>query len=85
MLDIDAETKKMRNRGWLRRPELDEDRMKPGEKLRTEAWELPDGRLYKRLWISHPSNDPEYIGSILQVVVNNEIKYAAYAYKPMRS
>jgi hypothetical protein len=67
MIDIDADTKKMRSHGWLRRPELDKDRIRWGTKLRYEVWELPDGRLHTRLWIIDPPNDPEYIGEIHEV------------------
>jgi hypothetical protein len=67
MIDIDANTKKMRRSGWLRRPELDEDRIKRGKRIWYEAWELPDGRWHKRLWIIDPPNEPECIGAIRQV------------------
>jgi hypothetical protein len=69
MIDIDSDTKKMRSHGWHRRSELDEDLIKHGKKLRTEVWELPDGRLHKRLWIINPPNDPEYIGATRQVYI----------------
>ena len=67
MIDIDADTRKMRSLGWLRRPELDEDRIKHGKRNWAEFWELQDGRLHRRLWIISPSRDPEYIGATRQV------------------
>jgi hypothetical protein len=51
MIDIDANTIVTTARTG--------DQIKREKKLRTEVWELPDGRLHERLWIISPSSDPE--------------------------
>jgi len=58
MIDIDANTIVTTARTG--------DQIKREKKLRTEVWELPDGRLHERLWIISPSSDPEYIGATRQ-------------------